>query len=36
MLYLEKYQEALDAFDAIGGDDFESNINKKLNLSKLK
>ena len=29
---LEKYQNALDAFDAIGGDDFESNIEKKLNL----
>lgn len=32
---LEKYQVALDAFDAIGGDDFESNINKKLNLADL-
>lgn len=32
---LEKYQETLDAFDAIGGDDFESNINKKLNLADL-
>jgi ATP-binding cassette subfamily F protein 3 len=32
---LEKYQEALDAFDAIGGDDFESNIDKKLNLANL-
>ncbi len=32
---LEKYQEALDAFDAIDGDDFESNINKKLNLANL-
>ncbi|MBF8983298.1 ABC-F family ATP-binding cassette domain-containing protein [Lutibacter sp. B2] len=32
---LEKYQKALDAFDAIGGDDFESNINKKLNLANL-
>ena len=32
---LEKYQLALDAFDAIGGDDFESNINKKLNLANL-
>ncbi len=32
---LEKYQQALDAFDAIGGDDFESNINKKLNLANL-
>ena len=32
---LEKYQQALEAFDAIGGDDFESNINKKLNLANL-
>ena len=32
---LEKYQQALDAFDAIDGDDFESNINKKLNLANL-
>ncbi|TVX89780.1 ABC-F family ATP-binding cassette domain-containing protein [Paenibacillus agilis] len=32
---LEKYQFALDAFDAIGGEDFESNINKKLNLANL-
>ena len=32
---LEKYQQALDAFAAIGGDDFESNINKKLNLANL-
>ena len=32
---LEKYQETLDAFDAIGGEDFESNINKKLNLANL-
>lgn len=32
---LEKYQEALDAFDAMGGGDFESNINKKLNLANL-
>ncbi|NBC70767.1 ABC-F family ATP-binding cassette domain-containing protein [Paenibacillus sacheonensis] len=31
----EKYQAALDAFDAIGGDDFESSINKKLNLANL-
>ena len=30
-----KYQETLDAFAAIGGDDFESNINKKLNLANL-
>jgi ATP-binding cassette subfamily F protein 3 len=36
---LIKYQQALDSLDAIGGDDFESNLNKKLtlaNLSKLK
>ncbi|GLX69732.1 ABC-F family ATP-binding cassette domain-containing protein [Paenibacillus glycanilyticus] len=32
---LEKYQLALDAFDAIGGADFESIINKKLNLANL-
>jgi len=32
---LEKYQQVLDAFDAIGGDDFESNIDKKLNLAHL-
>ncbi len=32
---LEKYQETLDAFNAIGGDDFESIINKKLNLANL-
>lgn len=32
---LEKYQEALDAFDAIDGDDYESNINKKLNVANL-
>jgi len=32
---LEKYQDALDAFEAIGGDDFESNIDKKLNLANL-
>jgi len=32
---LEKYQEALDAFEAIGGDNFESNIEKKLNLANL-
>lgn len=32
---LEKYQEALDAFDAINGNDFESIIDKKLNLSNL-
>ncbi len=32
---LEKYQQALDAFDTIGGDDFESRILKKLNLANL-
>ncbi len=32
---LEKYQQAQDAFDAINGDEFESNINKKLNLADL-
>jgi len=32
---LEKYQLALDAFESMGGDDFESNINKKLNLANL-
>lgn len=32
---LEMYQQALDAFDAIGGDDFETNINNKLNLANL-
>lgn len=32
---LEKYQEALDAFVAINGDDFEKNINKNLNLANL-
>ena len=32
---LEKYQQALDAFDAIGGDDYETSINNKLNLANL-
>jgi ATP-binding cassette, subfamily F, member 3 len=32
---LEKYQEALDAFDAINGNDFENNITKNLNLANL-
>ncbi|MDI4649655.1 ABC-F family ATP-binding cassette domain-containing protein [Cohnella hashimotonis] len=32
---LEKYQLALDALEALGGDDFESNINRKLNLANL-
>ncbi|WP_058300595.1 ABC-F family ATP-binding cassette domain-containing protein [Gorillibacterium timonense] len=32
---LEKLQSALDAFASIGGDDFESSMNKKLNLANL-
>ena len=32
---MEKYQKALDEFQAIGGDDFESNITKELNLANL-
>lgn len=32
---LEKYQETLDAFQAIGGDDYENIILKKLNLADL-
>ncbi|WP_019914608.1 ABC-F family ATP-binding cassette domain-containing protein [Paenibacillus sp. HW567] len=32
---LEKVQLALDAFDSIGGNDFESSMNKKLNLANL-
>ncbi|MEG2668689.1 MAG: ATP-binding cassette domain-containing protein [Lachnospiraceae bacterium] len=32
---LEKYQQVLDSFQAIDGDNFESNINKKLNLANL-
>jgi len=32
---LEKYQQTLDAFDAINGDDFENKINKNLNLANL-
>ena len=32
---LEAYQNALDAFDAIGGDLFESEIDKKLGLAQL-
>lgn len=32
---LEQYQLALDAFESMGGNDFESNINKKLNLANL-
>ncbi|MDF2802552.1 MAG: transporter related [Anaerocolumna sp.] len=32
---LEQYQLTLDDFNSIGGDDFESNINKKLSLADL-
>lgn len=32
---LEKYQHVLDAFDAMDGNNFESNITKKLNLANL-
>lgn len=32
---LEKVQSALDALDAMGGDNFESTINKQLNLANL-
>lgn len=32
---MEKYQNAVDAFSAIDGDNYESNINKKLNLADL-
>ena len=32
---LEQYQEALDAFEAIGGDNFEKIIDKQLNLTNL-
>lgn len=32
---LDDYQQALDAFDAMGGDDFESRIIKQLNLTDL-
>ena len=32
---LERYQVVLDDFDAIGGHDFESTINKQLNLASL-
>ena len=32
---LEKYQEALDELESTFGDDFESNLNKKLNLAEL-
>ena len=32
---LEKYQQTLDLFNALEGDDFESNINKQLGLADL-
>jgi ATP-binding cassette subfamily F protein 3 len=32
---MEKYQQALDVFDAIGGNDFEIRINNKLSLASL-
>jgi ATP-binding cassette, subfamily F, member 3 len=32
---MEEYQLALDALESMGGDDFESRINKKLNLANL-
>lgn len=32
---LEQYQDALDEFESIGGDNFESDITKKLNLANL-
>lgn len=32
---LEQYQEAMDAFDAIGGDDYDSIIRKKLGVADL-
>ena len=32
---LEKYQKALDAFDAIDGDNYENNISKKLYVANL-
>jgi len=32
---MEKYQLTLDALEALGGDDFESKINKQLNLANL-
>lgn len=34
-LLLLKYQDRLDAFEAMGGDNYESLINKKLNLASL-
>lgn len=32
---LEKYQEALDAFDSLNGDDFENTIDKQLRLANM-
>ena len=32
---LEQYQETLDAYDAVGGDNYESMILRKLNLAEL-
>ncbi|MDO5292511.1 MAG: ABC-F family ATP-binding cassette domain-containing protein [bacterium] len=32
---MERYQDALDAFSAVDGDNFESNITKNLNLANL-
>lgn len=32
---LEQYQLAMDEFESIGGDDFESDINRQLNLANL-
>lgn len=32
---MEQYQDALDAFEAIGGEDFENTITKKLNVADL-
>lgn len=32
---LERYQVTLDSYNAIGGDDFEQNIKRKLNLANL-
>lgn len=32
---LEEYQQTLDAYEALGGDNFDSIINKKLNLANL-
>jgi len=34
-LLLEKYQQSLDAFQAIDGDNYENNIRKKLSLANL-